>query len=72
MLFLSVTEAMLWPQLRKLAPGQSVALSCGAILGRDEDGRAFLGGTVGVLQTGPSSDPCGPWCQVGYPESAAS
>jgi hypothetical protein len=72
MIFLSATEAMLWPQLRKLAPGQSVKLAGGVILGRAEDGRAFLAGTAGRLATGPASVPCGPWCRHGYPDRAAS
>lgn len=78
MLFLSATEAMLWPQLRKLAPGQNMVLAGGIILGRSEDGRPYLAGTAGILATGPASVPCGPWCRVdyqaraGYQDRAAS
>ncbi|MFD1212642.1 hypothetical protein ACFQ36_11400 [Arthrobacter sp. GCM10027362] len=72
MLFLSATEAMLWPQLRRLDPGENTALGGGVILGRTRDGRPYLAGTCGTLSTQPASNPCGPWCQVGYPHEAAS
>ncbi|MCG2622456.1 hypothetical protein LVY72_11080 [Arthrobacter sp. I2-34] len=71
MLFLSATEAMLWPQLLKLAPGQSMVLAAGVFLGRSEDGRPFLAGTFGSLRTGPAGDPCGPWCRYGRLDQAA-
>ncbi|NKX55743.1 hypothetical protein [Arthrobacter mobilis] len=72
MLFLSATEAMLWPQLRRLGPGQSIALAGRTILGRAEDGRPYLDGTFGMLSTHPASVPCGPWCRLDVPNEAAS
>jgi hypothetical protein len=65
MLFLSTSEALLWPQLRKLEPGQRIRLSRGVMLGRAEDGRAYLDGAFRTLVTGPSAEPCGPWCRLG-------
>jgi hypothetical protein len=72
MLYLSAAEAMLWPQLRRLVPGQRIILAGDVVLGRSEDGRPFLDGTAGILATGPSAVPCGPWCRYGYPTEAAS
>ncbi|NMR30582.1 hypothetical protein [Crystallibacter degradans] len=72
MLFLSTSEALLWPQLRKLEPGQRMRLRRGVVIGRARDGRAYLDGAFRMLVTGPSAEPCGPWCRLGSSAEAST
>lgn len=72
MLFLSTSEALLWPQLRKLEPGQRMRLRRGVVIGRTKDGRAYLDGAFRMLVTGPSAEPCGPWCRLGAAAEAGT